>query len=146
MNVYHLLISEKLEKYRDKITDEDVQQLSSDEKKLKIAQGKSSQIGLIDEIKLAYSLIKDYCSGAYKDVSWKMIASLTAAVAYLISPLDAIPDIIPGIGLLDDAAMIALVFWMFSKELECYRTWKNSPKRQLSDNFVDTFCNPPNSK
>jgi len=44
-----------------------------------------------------------------------------AALAYACDPEDIIPDDIPGIGLLDDAVMIELVFRELRHEIEAYR-------------------------
>jgi uncharacterized membrane protein YkvA (DUF1232 family) len=43
-----------------------------------------------------------------------------AALAYLCDPEDLIPDSIPGIGLLDDAVMIELVFHELRHEIDAY--------------------------
>ena len=44
-----------------------------------------------------------------------------AALAYLCDPEDLIPDSIPGIGLLDDAVMIELVFHELRHEVDAYQ-------------------------
>lgn len=43
-----------------------------------------------------------------------------AALAYVCDPEDIIPDDIPGIGMLDDAVMIELVFRELRHEIEAY--------------------------
>ena len=47
-------------------------------------------------------------------------APVLAALAYLCDPEDLIPDGTPGIGLLDDAVMIELVFHELRHEIEAY--------------------------
>ncbi len=47
-----------------------------------------------------------------------------SALAYLCDPEDLIPDDIPGIGLLDDAVMIELVFREVRHELDAYEDFR----------------------
>jgi hypothetical protein len=57
-----------------------------------------------------------------------------AALAYVCDPEDIIPDDIPGIGLLDDAVMIELVFRELRHEIEAYedfRRYRSSLPRRL---------------
>lgn len=58
------------------------------------------------------------------DADWKISEKergpVLAALAYLCDPEDLIPDNIPGIGLLDDAVMIELVFHELRNEIEAY--------------------------
>lgn len=55
-------------------------------------------------------------------VAWKSKAVAIAALLYLISPLDAIPDVIPFVGLADDVAVIVAVVSTLAIELEKYVT------------------------
>ncbi len=60
---------------------------------------------------------------------------MLAALAYVCDPEDIIPDDIPGIGLLDDAVMIELVFRELRHEIDAYedfRAYRRAlPKRLL---------------
>lgn len=49
------------------------------------------------------------------------LAMVTAAVAYVIMPLDLIPDFIPVVGLGDDATVVAFVIRSLGAMLEDYR-------------------------
>ncbi|MBQ8673292.1 MAG: DUF1232 domain-containing protein [Bacteroides sp.] len=73
-----------------------------------------------EDLTLMYRYLRDVVSGAYKEFDRKSMVLVVAALAYLVSPLDFLPDIIPG-GLIDDVAIIAWAFKEVAKELERYR-------------------------
>jgi len=66
------------------------------------------------------------------DADWKLDederSPVLAALAYACDPEDIIPDEIPGIGLLDDAVMIELVFRELRHELEAYEDFRSYRK------------------
>lgn len=82
---------------------------------------------LVNAVKLLAEMLRDYVKGEYKQVPWRMIAASIAALIYVINPLDFIPDFIPGIGWLDDMAMIGLVVSGISHDLKDYCTQKGIP-------------------
>lgn len=137
MSISQKIISEKLEKCRKKVTDEDARRLFADKEKQNIAKSKASRLGLTEDIKLLWDFITDVFNGKYRNVPWRMVTAIVAAVAYLISPFDLVPDFILGLGLLDDAAMLALVMSLFKNELDRYREWRDSPEGRLIRNCCD---------
>lgn len=78
----------------------------------------------LEQIQLMINMIGDYIHGNYKDIPWKTIASVAGALIYIIIPIDAIPDVIPLAGLLDDAFIIGLCVKYFSEDLHKYKVWK----------------------
>ena len=91
------------------------------------AEEKGGKLGdQIENFKLLWSLLKDYYNGTYRNVPWKFIAAIGFAVSYLISPIDVIPDFIPLVGFVDDAAVFGLVVKSFMSEIEEYKTWKKN--------------------
>jgi uncharacterized membrane protein YkvA (DUF1232 family) len=52
----------------------------------------------------------DYLSGAYTRVPAFTIWVIIFALLYVAGPFDLIPEIIPGMGWLDDAFVVGLVF------------------------------------
>lgn len=76
------------------------------------------------DLKLMFALIKDYGKGNYREVPWRIIASLGAAVIYFVSPIDLVPDFIPFAGFIDDAFMLKLVLDLAAKDLQKYAVWQ----------------------
>ena len=85
------------------------------------------------DFKLLWDLLKDYKNGEYSAVPWKLIAAIVFAFLYLVSPIDAIPDFIPVLGLTDDISVFGLVLAGFGAEIEAYKTWRNSQNALLCE-------------
>lgn len=75
----------------------------------------------VDDGRLLVHLVKDYWSGEYRDVPWATIAAVAFTLLYVLNPFDLVPDFLPGIGQMDDAAVLSLVLYMVEKDLERYR-------------------------
>ena len=76
---------------------------------------------LIEDLKLFVSLTKDYRSGAYKKFPLLSVAGIVFTLAYIISPIDLIPDYIIGIGQIDDAAVVGFCLYLLRKDLRKYK-------------------------
>ena len=70
-------------------------------------------------------LIRAFCSGKYKRVSWESLISVIVAIAYFASPLDLIPDFLPGVGYLDDAMIVRFVYRSVKAELDRFMEWES---------------------
>ena len=79
---------------------------------------------LFKDLRLLIPLIKDYWKGTYRDVSIKSIVIFIVALAYIISPIDLIPDYIIGLGQIDDAVILGLSLFFLEKDLRKYKEWK----------------------
>ncbi|WP_268800082.1 YkvA family protein [Pseudomonas huanghezhanensis] len=94
--------------------------------------GEGNRLGkLKDDLKLLQALCLAYWRGQYRAISPKAILSVVAGLMYFLSPLDAIPDWIPGLGMLDDIAVLAWVMKSLEVELSAFRVWreKQSPEK-----------------
>ncbi|KEF30075.1 MAG: DUF1232 domain-containing protein [Gammaproteobacteria bacterium] len=76
------------------------------------------------DVRLMFSMIRDYWYGNYRSVPWKTIAAVAGALLYVLNPLDVIPDLILGFGLLDDASVVALCLKVVESDLHRYAAWK----------------------
>jgi uncharacterized membrane protein YkvA (DUF1232 family) len=74
----------------------------------------------VSDVTLLLAMVKDYYTGAYRDIPFKSVAAIAFTLLYVLNPLDLIPDFLPGIGQLDDAAVLALCLKMISDDLEKY--------------------------
>ena len=84
---------------------------------------------LLKDLKLLFPLIREYWKGTYRDVSVKSIVIFLATLAYIISPVDLIPDYILGLGQVDDAAILGLSLFFLEKELMKYSEWRERDKQ-----------------
>jgi uncharacterized membrane protein YkvA (DUF1232 family) len=78
-----------------------------------------------------FSLLKDWYRGNYKDVPWLVISSIGGALLYVLSPIDLIPDFLPVIGYLDDAAVFAALLKYVRQDLKKYRDWKYDSQNEI---------------
>lgn len=85
--------------------------------------------GLWEQVKLLGSLLLDFTRGNYTQVPYGTVAAAAAALMYFASPMDVIPDFIPVIGYVDDAAVVALCLKMIRADLDRYREWKAGQAR-----------------
>lgn len=76
------------------------------------------------DIKLMFSMLRDYWQGNYREVPWKSVAAIAGALVYVMNPMDVIPDLIMGFGFIDDAGVVALCLKMVESDLLRYAAWK----------------------
>lgn len=83
------------------------------------------------DIKLMFAMIGDYWNGHYRNVPWKSIAAVAGALLYVLNPLDVIPDLILGIGFVDDAGVVALCLKLVESDLIRYAAWKEQQEEHV---------------
>lgn len=78
-----------------------------------------------DNVQLLFGLIKDWASGEYKDIPMGSIVLIIIGLLYFVSPIDLVPDFIPG-GIIDDALVLGLVIKQVMNDLDKYHLWKEN--------------------
>ncbi len=78
------------------------------------------------DLPLLLRLLKAWKHGSYRGLSVRTVASIAVSILYILSPVDAIPDFIPGIGLIDDAAILALLLHSLAQDLAVFRLWEQN--------------------
>lgn len=79
---------------------------------------------LAADVPVMVNMVKDYMRKKYRRVPLKTITMITAALIYLVNPNDAVPDYLPGVGYLDDAAVMNFVLVSVKENVEKYKEWK----------------------
>jgi uncharacterized membrane protein YkvA (DUF1232 family) len=114
---------EEFDKYTKNVTEDDVSGvLDKEEEILGKAHGPLEKFA--QTIKLLFSVIKDYANGNYKKIPWTTIAAIIGSLLYVFSPIDLVPDFIPVLGLMDDAAVLGMCLAGIERDLEKYKIWK----------------------
>ena len=80
----------------------------------------------IEDGKMLMALIKDYRSGVYRTALYGTIAAAAFALIYVFNPLDIVPDFLPIVGEIDDAAVVGACLMLIERDLHKYRDWKVS--------------------
>ena len=75
---------------------------------------------------MVLTLISDYINGTYREIPVSTILSFIAALTYLISPFDVVPDVVPVLGFCDDAAALKFALDAARNDLYAYANWKYS--------------------
>lgn len=105
---------EKALKFSEKLSSEFNEEETEDFSK------KHTNASWYDDFKLLFSMItdKEYA------VDKKTYLIIAGALAYVVFPIDIIPDFILGVGFLDDAFVLGFVVKQLSDEINQYKQFK----------------------
>ena len=87
---------------------------------MRYASEKRSLDDVKDDITLLCNYVRDIALGRYKGYKTWNLTVIVAALLYIISPVDVIPDFLVG-GFIDDLGIIAWALSKVSTELNAYR-------------------------
>jgi uncharacterized membrane protein YkvA (DUF1232 family) len=115
----------ELTRRSDEMGADDVARLLERRDELEAKFSGSGPLGkLVADAKLLFAMVGDYRTRAYTAVPWASIAAAAAALTYVLVPVDMIPDMVPVIGLVDDAAVMSLCLLAIDANLQDYKRWR----------------------
>jgi uncharacterized membrane protein YkvA (DUF1232 family) len=76
-----------------------------------------------EDLHVMVTLCQDYNEKKYQDISWHSMQKIAGAITYFVIPFDLVPDGIPKIGYLDDAAVIRHALKRTREDVDRYRQW-----------------------
>ncbi len=77
-------------------------------------------------------LLRAYAQGEYREIPWKSLLLIVAAILYFINPIDVIPDLLPLIGLSDDFAILFMVYKSVAEDIDKFLLWEKSKSINVS--------------
>ena len=77
-------------------------------------------------------LLQAYARGEYREIPWKSLVLIVAAIIYFINPIDVIPDILPIVGLSDDFAVLLMVYKSLGSDIDRFVDWEKSKTIPIS--------------
>lgn len=81
---------------------------------------------ILDDLMVLFRLLKAWGRGKYSRIPIKAITLIIATLIYFLNPFDVIPDFIPVIGYVDDAAMISAGIQAIRGDLNDFKRWEKS--------------------
>ena len=77
-----------------------------------------------ERIQLLSRMLKAYVEGYYTPGSYQFLVRSVAALVYFLWIFDLIPDVIPFLGYVDDATLLAWVLGAVNEELNRFQAWE----------------------
>ena len=88
---------------------------------------------VITKCKALIALVHDYYTKEYTDISLASVLLAIGGIVYVVTPMDVLPDAIPGVGLMDDAMVVGIVFTAIDTEISKYMEWRRDNKSKAQD-------------
>ena len=110
----------------EKVTQKDIEKVVNKSEEIKKKFTGRSLGRFIQDAQLLISVVKDYWSGKYRQVPYGTIAAIVFTLIYVFNPLDLVPDVLPIIGQVDDAAVMAACLILVEQDLHKYKDWKQA--------------------
>ncbi|MCS3678843.1 uncharacterized membrane protein YkvA (DUF1232 family) [Salinibacter ruber] len=85
---------------------------------------------LLDEGRLLLGLVRDVRAGRYRCLPVWTFSAVGFALLYVLNPFDLVPDALPVVGLLDDAAVVSVCLSLVEQDLQDYQAWRRASRNE----------------
>ena len=89
-------------------------------------QGSGPLQRVLEDGRLLLELVRDAQEGRYRAVPVWTLSAVGFALLYVLNPFDLVPDTLPLLGLIDDAAVVSACLSLVEQDLRDYQAWKQS--------------------
>ncbi|TDD91359.1 YkvA family protein [Actinomadura rubrisoli] len=80
--------------------------------------------GLLERVRAVPRMLKAVLRGRYKGMSFGTLGLLALGLVYIVSPIDAIPDVFPIVGIVDDTGLALWLMTVLVKSAGDFVTWE----------------------
>ncbi|TDS07575.1 uncharacterized membrane protein YkvA (DUF1232 family) [Sphingobacterium paludis] len=111
---------------------EQFRKMSISTKEFDSAEAKAANLNeKASDFKLLIAMGRDTIAGRYKMNKWNL-SVIVGTIVYVVSPLDAIPDVIPVLGWIDDLTIVGYAVAKLTDEMRKYKTFKENTAAAIS--------------
>ena len=89
------------------------------------------------DVKTFFPMVWAILRRRYK-MPWGTLCWALLCAVYVLSPVDALPDVLPILGITDDGAFIVLVLTMLHKDLAAFRQYRKEQENILEAEVIDS--------
>ena len=130
------LSNQKLETEQEKYADEAKAYINQPKKTNSMLKraidkiNKNSSLSVVfSPVRLFVDMVRSYQSGEYRNIRRTTILKVIAALIYLVSPIDLVPDFVLGFGFADDIAIVLFVTKTVFEELTRFSDWQDEQQK-----------------
>ena len=105
----------------DSYTQDDADKVMNNADRIEKIVSNGTLSKFMKDVKLYFKMLSDVFSRRYTRVPRGTVAAIIGSLLYVLSPVDLIPDVIPVIGYLDDAAVLALCLKFVKHDVDEYK-------------------------
>lgn len=99
---------------------------------------RAGEPGLRERLASIPRLVRATTSGSYTGTSRGRLAALVAALLYVVSPIDLVPEaVLPLLGLADDALVVSWIAATLLGETDAYLRWERGRRPQPGQRPAD---------
>lgn len=78
-----------------------------------------------DDLRTLMRLLLAWVERSYERVPWTALVLMVGALVYFVLPTDLVPDVLAGVGFVDDVAVVSSVVRSVRDELDLFRAWED---------------------
>lgn len=116
-------LNNKFDSFKNGFSQEDAEKVMENMGKIEQLMKNEALRKYLEDVKIYFQMLGDVFTGKYKKVPVGTVAAIIGTLLYVLSPVDFIPDFLPG-GFVDDAGILVLCLNFTKYDIEEYKKFK----------------------